>query len=381
MTTFATPPLDAAQAAQAALDAFGSCIALFDPGAATLRWTSRAWRRLSPAPAAGALQAAIEPLRARLSCGAALHTTLPIGARSMALELAPTDDPTLLALWLHEQPALARAEPGSRETQRHLEDRERLLFTSRSISIGEMAVTLAHEINQPLGSVANVLRGVLARLEPHQQTGPDAALFDHLQQGVRLALDQALYAARVVGRIREFTQARAPQFEPVDMHTLLRDSLTLLDWEFSRHHVQVATSGGESLHGRVVGDAVMLQQVLVNLLRNALDAVRERAAGDARIVVSVQHGPAGLARDEIEITIADNGSGLSEQAEALLFVPFQSSKPTGMGIGLNICRSFVELHQGRLWFTRNPPAEGGCSFHVALPLIRPGAAQAVSTGL
>ena len=367
-------------AATTALDALGACVALFDIDRETLRWASRAWLSLAPAPAASALQAALQPLQQRLSAGRPLQTTLQLGARRMTLDVAPTDEPALLALSLRE-PASSGTEPASHETRRHLEDRERLLFTSRSISIGEMAVTLAHEINQPLGSVANVLRGVLARLEPRGHDGPDAALFGHLQQGVRLALDQALYAARVVGRIREFTQARSPTFEPVDIHALLRDSLTLLDWEFSRQHVQVSTAVGAALRGRVVGDAVMLQQVLVNLLRNALDAVSERPAGEGRIQVTLTQGMTGAARDEVEIGIADNGSGLSEQAEAMLFVPFQSSKPTGMGIGLNICRSFVELHQGRLWFTRNPPSQGGCSFHVALPLVEAGISSAGTRGL
>lgn len=152
------------------------------------------------------------------------------------------------------------------------------------------------------------------------------------------------------------------------MRALLRDSLALLDWEFSRRSVRVTWSADEPVQRWVVGDAVMLQQVLVNLLRNALDALRERTSGDGQIEVGIRHADSGMPADEVRISIADNGSGLSEQAEALLFVPFQSTKPTGMGIGLNICRSFVELHQGRMWFTRNAPSRGGCTFHVALPL-------------
>jgi len=340
--------------AEAALDAFDDGVALLDLETGALRWASAAWRRQSPGSGlADALLAALAQ-----PDGAATRGVLAL-ADGAAVEWARSAQPALVALRLRE-PAPAR------ETRRHLEDRERLLYTSRAISVGEMAATLAHEINQPLGSVANVLRGVLARLE-HRDAG-DVSSTAHLQQGVRLALDQTLYAARVVGRVREFTQSRQPQYGPVDVPALLRDSLALLDWEFSRQHVQVSWSHTEPLHGRVTGDPVMLQQVFVNLLRNALDALRERPAGEGRIEVSVAHGPRGLARDEVEIGIGDNGSGLSEQAEARLFVPFQSSKPTGMGIGLNICRSFVELHQGRLWFTRNPPPQGGCTFRVALPL-------------
>jgi two-component system, LuxR family, sensor kinase FixL len=257
--------------------------------------------------------------------------------------------------------------------QRHLEDRERLLYTSRNVSVGEMASTLAHEINQPVGTVANVLRGALARLDGWPPPGganreEQARFARQLEQGLRLALDQALFAGRIIGRIREYTHSRQPRRERVDLHALLRQSVALLDWEFARDEVQAVLELSPREDLGVMGDAVMLQQVVVNLLRNALDALRERAGPPRRIAVGSTVVPRPGAAGEIEVTIADNGIGVSSDAEANLFVPFQSTKPTGMGIGLNICRSFVELHQGRLWFTRNEPAHGGCTFHIALPL-------------
>ena len=111
----------------------------------------------------------------------------------------------------------------------------------------------------------------------------------------------------------------------------------------------------------VRGDEVMLQQVLVNLMRNALDALRADPPPEPRMTVrlAVQGG-------EAEVQVCDNGCGLSDEGEARLFVPFASTKPSGMGIGLSICRSFVELHRGRLWFSRN--ADRGVTFHLNLPL-------------
>jgi two-component system, LuxR family, sensor kinase FixL len=261
--------------------------------------------------------------------------------------------------------------------QRHLEDRERLLFTSRDVSVGEMASTLAHEINQPVGTVANVLRGALARLEHWPPPGganreEQARMAAQLQQGLRLALDQALFAGRIIGRIREYTHSRQPRRERVALHALLEQCVALLDWEFARDRVEatLALAPGEGEGVIVMGDAVMLQQVVVNLLRNALDALREgqHAGRTPRIGVRTRLPSGSGALREVEIDIADNGIGLSSDAEQTLFVPFQSSKPSGMGIGLNICRSFIELHQGRLWFTRNVPDVGGCTFHIALPL-------------
>ncbi|MFT4193962.1 sensor histidine kinase, partial [Ottowia sp.] len=252
--------------------------------------------------------------------------------------------------------------------RRHLEDRERLLFTSRSVAVGEMATTLAHELNQPLGAVTNVLRGLKTRLAAMPaQPGPEAMA--HLAQGVQLALDQVQYAARIIGRIRDYTQSRQPRRERVDLNALLNNSLTLLDWELRRHGVQLSIDlrADTSADGGapVAGDGVMLQQVLVNLLRNAIDAMSDTPAGQRRLAIESRLDDAG----QLEIAIADTGSGIDHGAASQLFTPFFSTKPTGMGIGLNICRSLIELHQGRLWFT--PNAKRGCTFHIALPLAGP----------
>lgn len=271
--------------------------------------------------------------------------------------------------------AVLRLSPGSAQTsatRRHLEDRERLLFTSRSLAVGEMATTLAHELNQPLGSLANVLRGVKARVVA-LKAAPSPGVMSHLEQGVQLALDQVQYAARIIGRVRDFTQSHQPRRELVDLLALLYSSLTLLDWDLARHGVRVSldvqalsTQGGAP----VAGDGVMLQQVLVNLLRNAIDAMADSPPGERRLSVSSQVDDA---REHLEIAIADTGCGIGEDAAGQLFMPFFTTKPTGMGVGLNICRSLIELHQGRLWFTHNE--ERGCTFHVALPLV-PDAASA-----
>ena len=251
-------------------------------------------------------------------------------------------------------------------TRRHLEDRERLLFTSRSVAVGEMATTLAHELNQPLGAVTNVLRGLKARLAA-AIANPAPNALPPLEQGVQLALDQVQYAARIIGRIRDYTQSRQPRRERVDVHALLHNSLTLLDWDLGRHGVQlrIDLTAAEDGAAAVAGDGVMLQQVMVNLLRNAIDAMSDTPAGERRLHIAsrVDEGAG-----QIEIAIADTGCGMGEGGASQLFMPFYSTKPTGMGIGLNICRSLIELHQGRLWFT---PNEGrGCTFHVALPLAR-----------
>ncbi len=289
--------------------------------------------------------------QAGAALGAAAESTGG-GALALRLRLLDSGGP----------PALERA------TRRHLEDRERLLFTSRSVAVGEMATTLAHELNQPLGAVTNVLRGLKTRIAT-AAAQPQANALPMLEQGVQLALDQVQYAARIIGRIRDYTQSRQPRRERVDLNALLNNSLTLLDWELRRHGVQLSidlradTSADDG--APVAGDGVMLQQVLVNLLRNAIDAMSDTPAGQRRLAIGSRLDDAG----QLEIAIADTGAGIDDGAASQLFTPFFSTKPTGMGIGLNICRSLIELHQGRLWFTSN--AERGCTFHIALPLAGP----------
>ncbi len=288
----------------------------------------------------------------------------PVVARARPARLAPVAaQQGLWALWLG--PDNGALNP----TRRHLEDRERLLFTSHSLAVGEMATTLAHELNQPLGAVGNVLRGLKARLASagedfHPQRLPALA------QGVQLALEQVQYAAKVIGRVRDYTRNHQPQREPLDTLALLRSSLALLDWDLERHGVQwtVLADGIEhALQQRgwaVVADGVMVQQVLVNLLRNAIDAMATSPAHERRLEVVCRIDEAD---QMLELAIRDSGCGMADGTAAQLFMPFFSTKPNGMGVGLNICRSLIELHQGRLWFT--PNADRGCTFFVALPLV------------
>lgn len=261
----------------------------------------------------------------------------------------------------------------SQALRRHLEDRERLLYTSRSVAVSEMASTLAHELNQPIGTVANILHGLKARLEaaiggPHG--AQESRLTDpaNLLSGVQLALDQALFASRVITRIRDYSHSRQPRRDLLDLVAVVRDSLALMDWELVRNSVELhCDMPAQPCH--VVGDQVLLQQMFVNLLRNAIEAMQYESAQARRLEVRLRLG---RQSHEAEVLIRDNGCGLPLDAEERLFVPFQSTKPNGMGIGLNICRSFAEIHQGRLWFSRNALNDGGqgrgATFHVTLPL-------------
>jgi two-component system, LuxR family, sensor kinase FixL len=340
--------------AEEALNAFDDAVLLIDTAEGWMPWCSPAACALIAPLRAGAslavLSGRLDGLTLLLAAPGEARALLQIDGRAFEATLAPA---------AAGRRALRLVDAGAREqaVQRHLEDREQLLFTSRVVSIGEMATTLAHELNQPIGAVVNLLRGVQMRL-----TRSDAAAGQDVRQALARATDQALFAARIITRIREYTHSRQPKRVRFDLIRTLRASVQLLDWEIARDNVNLQLSAPAGEECAVVGDEVMLQQVFVNLVRNALDAMRSLPAGAPRVLgAHVQS-----AATQVEVAITDTGCGLSDDAQARLFVPFVSTKPSGMGIGLNICRSFVELHQGRLWFSRREPA--GCAFYVALPL-------------
>ena len=241
------------------------------------------------------------------------------------------------------------------QMSKYMADREKLFTTSRTISVSEMATTLAHEINQPVGSISNILKGLKARLKKTD------SVEDECFRAIDRALEQTNFAARIISRIRDFTAARQPNRVDCDVRLLLQDSIQLLDWVLINAAVDIElTPVEEKIWVNV--DATMLQQVFTNLIRNAVEAMGNSESSQRMLKINTKKQGG-----EVQIEIADNGHGLSESEESALFVPFVTQKTQGMGVGLNICRSFVELHQGKLWLIPND--EGGCTASVLLPVV------------
>lgn len=344
----ARPLSDPAWTALAALDL---AVAAFEGAPPRLSWRSPAFARLLPALEEGALP------------GAVLSPAFDAAARGEPAWVASPEDGAVFEarasrdaddrVWL----MLTSAEERQAAEGRRLADRERLLLTSRMMSVGEMASMIAHELNQPIGSIANIVRGLRAR-------AARGALTPETQdEALAKASDQALYAADVIQRIRGFVEQRKPKAEPLALAGLARATLDLLDWEIVRDRVQARSELADDLPP-VLGDAVMVQQVLVNIARNGLDAMRDRP-GPRRLTLA---GAASADGRFVEVTIADTGPGVPEDQALRLFAPFNSTKAGGMGVGLGICRSIVELHRGRLWHAAAPG--GGSVFHIALPIAQ-----------
>lgn len=238
---------------------------------------------------------------------------------------------------------------------RYLEDREKLLFTSRSITVSEMASTLAHELNQPIGTLNNLIVGIKSRLKKSKEQKLD------VDRALDKSLEQIKYTSDIITRIRDYTQSRQPKLSTIQVNSLIRKCISLMDWEIK--HADIEFSYFDNTENIVVfGDEVMLQQVIVNLIRNGIDASIGSSSRRTKINILTTSSD-----DNIQISIKDNGKGMTQQEADNIFIPFASNKSSGMGIGLNICRSFIELHKGKLWLTQN--SDSGCTSHIMLPLM------------
>lgn len=236
--------------------------------------------------------------------------------------------------------------------QSYLQAREAMFTTSRTVSISEMATTLAHEINTPVATLSNLIQGVKARLSQ------DPTIATDILTALDSAEEQAVFTSNVIKRIRDYTQARTPAREVLQLDELIGEAASLLDWYFVLHDCRIDLKQIDS-SCTVLGDRVMLQQVILNVLKNAADAMVETEKKHRTIQVSTE-----TREQRFRVTVRDQGPGLHDVRETI-FTPFVSSKPDGMGVGLNICRSFLDLHGGRLWLA---DAQGaGCKTIIELP--------------
>ena len=238
------------------------------------------------------------------------------------------------------------------EEQEALHRRE-LDHAARLSTLGEMAGGLAHELNQPLAAIANYADGCELRLRGGEIDS--AAFID----ATRLIRQQADRAAQVIQRMRAFVRKREPVRAPVDPNELVIETLELFEGSARRSGIAVEKSFGADL-ARVSGDRIQLQQVVLNLLQNALDITLEQGAGKHRIEVMT-----GTQDEGACICVADRGAGMSDDVKARLFEPFFTTKPNGLGLGLSLCRSIIDEHHGRLTVSDNPG--GGTIMRLWLP--------------
>lgn len=231
-----------------------------------------------------------------------------------------------------------------------------LVHISRLTAMGEMASTLAHELNQPLTAIANYLKGAQRLIENATDERTRLAS-DALAKGA----EQALRAGQIIRRLRDFV-SRGESERQVESLTKLVEEAGALALVGAKEHSIRASFRFDPLADQVIADRVQVQQVLVNLMRNAIDAMI--GAPRRQLTVSTHLRP----DDVAEIVVADTGPGIAPEIADHLFQPFVTTKKAGMGVGLSISKTIVDAHDGRIWVEPDP--DGGTAFHFTLRAVR-----------
>ena len=227
---------------------------------------------------------------------------------------------------------------------------------ARLNELGEMASTLAHELNQPLSAIANYVQGCLRLLSQ-----PIAPQVDMLRDALQETAKQSLRAGEIIRHLREFTTRGDTDKTPEDVKKLVEEAgaLALVGSRERNIRSEIIFA---SDHDSVLVDRVQIQQVLMNLMRNAMEAMKDSPRRELTVRTSRRN------EDQLEIEVADTGPGIAEDIAARLFQPFVTSKAGGMGIGLSISRRIIQSHGGDLTYRRNEA--GGATFSFTLPVVQ-----------
>lgn len=239
------------------------------------------------------------------------------------------------------------------QTQQRLHQlQSELAHMSRFTAMGEMASTLAHELNQPLTAIASYLNGCRRLLD--RDSGHDPAM---LRDGIEHAAEQALRAGQIIRRLREFVSRGETESRVESLPKLVEEASALALVGAKEAGVRVAFEF-DPRAAFVMTDKIQIQQVILNLMRNAMEAMQETTCRELTI------STAQLDAETVEVRVTDTGPGIAETILPQLFQPFVTSKAHGMGVGLSVSRTIVEAHGGRLWAEPNPG--GGTIFHLTL---------------
>jgi PAS domain S-box-containing protein len=246
------------------------------------------------------------------------------------------------------------------ERKRAEEERERLRHAhadlarvNRVTMMGELTASLAHEVNQPIAAAVTSANSCI-----HWLAG-DVPNLDKARAAAMRIVKDGTRAAEIISRIRLLFQKGTPQWELVDVNEVIEGMIVLLRGETTRYSVFVRTELAADLP-QVMGDRVQLQQVVMNLMINSIDAMKV-VDGTRELVIASQR----TENEQLQVSVSDTGVGLPPEQLDQIFDAFFTTKPHGTGMGLRICRSIVEAHGGSLWAANNSPR--GASFYVSLP--------------
>lgn len=232
---------------------------------------------------------------------------------------------------------------------------DNLARTGRLVTMGEMASTLAHELNQPLGAIASYAAGGLNLIEAGQANSP------MMRTALEKLAAQARRAGLIIRRIQDFVKKREPQLMPLDLAEVAADAVGLMAAEAREKGLRLTLEASDGNYPPVMADRILIEQVMVNLIRNGMEAMAEGPRHGDQLTLRLTTEPGGVRLDVI-----DRGPGIPPELEDRLYDPFTSTKAQGMGMGLNICRSIAEILHGDLSHAAHPG--GGTVFSLRLPI-------------
>jgi PAS domain S-box-containing protein len=233
-----------------------------------------------------------------------------------------------------------------------------LAHANRVLTLGEMATSIAHEMNQPLAAIVTNGDACLRWL---RREAPD---LDEARHAVEHVIENAMRASEVIKRIRSLVKKTDPQKQPLNLNDILREVIAITAGELTKNHV-VSQMELQPDIPPVLGDRVQLQQVLLNLILNSNEAMSAVDWPVRELVITSQESKPG----EVMVAVRDSGRGLGPDDSELIFDSFYSTRAGGLGLGLSISRAIIESHGGRLWATRNKDKDKGATFHFVLPAI------------
>lgn len=245
------------------------------------------------------------------------------------------------------------------ETENRLQDLQaEVVHIGRLSALGEMSSALAHELNQPLSAVGNYINGARRLLD----AGADPAA---VRDGLDKAAAQTLRAGEIIRRLRDFVQKGETDRRIESLSKLVEEASALALLGVRDADIRVAIRLDPAVD-QILADRVQIQQVLLNLIRNSVDAMLDRPAQGnpvRRLTIASEAAP----DDMVQVSVADTGPGMAQEVLEKLFQPFVTTKPQGMGVGLSICRTIIEAHGGRIWTEPNAP--NGTVFRFTLPAV------------
>jgi len=276
------------------------------------------------------------------------------GGADFAIDLSvgeiPTDDQPKFVGIVRDITERKRSEEEVHQT------RERLAQFGRLSTLGEMAASLAHELNQPLTAIATYTQACQRLIESGQ--GDD----DEILATLRKCDSQAQRAGEVIRRLRQFVRKRERGRQEVSCADIMHDLAALAEVDARDNGIPLTIDVARGLPNVMV-DTVQIQQVILNLIRNGIDAMMNTDHYDRGISIAVNK----FKKDQVRISVTDHGSGMTKETEKNIFEPFFTTKPSGLGLGLAICRSIIESHGGVLSFKSN--RSEGATFYFTLPII------------